>query len=129
MKFKDALTLKTRGDINQASKEFDAILNQQNELQLDLLEEVKKEYQDSLALLGKWGDLKNNVQENITSLKVKSLLRLDEFGELMDLMKQAPAESLYNNYAYEMAILSTTQDDADRTRYYLDEEFSRFVES
>ncbi|CAG9330104.1 unnamed protein product [Blepharisma stoltei] len=127
--FRDTLGLKIRGEINPAARDFANILAHDGGLDADLLEEVKKEYLDSLALLGKWEELKNNVPDDVSTLKIRSLLRLDEFGELTDLMNNAPPASLYNAYAYEMAVLSITQDDADRTRYYLDEEFSRFVES
>lgn len=123
-KIRRALDLKTCGEIKEAANELNEVLSTDN---IELVKEIKNEYLESLAYLGKWGEIKNRVQENNT-LKIKAHMRLNEFAELTELVTQLPPSSLCSVFPYEMSLLNITQADPDRARYYLDQEFSRFVE-
>ena len=123
-KIKKTLDLKTCGSLREAVQGFKSILQECTD---DLAKEIKSEYLESLAYLGKWMEVKNEIEQTNT-LKIKSYMRLNEFAELTDVVKILPSASLYTRYPYEMSLLNITQDDPDRAKYYLDQEFSRFVE-
>ena len=123
-KIKSALDLKSNGEIKEAASQFYEVLDS---CQADLVQEIQREYLESLAYLGKWTEVKNNLNEP-NSLKIKSYMRLNEFAELTEVVKNIKPALLYTRYPYEMSLLNITQDDPDRAKYYLDQEFSRFVE-
>ena len=124
IKIKRALDLKSSGEIKESIREFSGMIEECKE---DLAHEIKNEYFESLAYLGKWEELKNKIEQT-NSLKIKCFMRLNEFVDLTEVVRVLPSASLYNRYPYEMSLLNITQDDTDRAKYYLDHEFSRFVE-
>ena len=124
-KIKSALDLKSNGEIKEAASQFYEVLDS---CQADLVQEIQSEYLESLAYLGKWTEVKNNLNEP-NSLKIKSYMRLNEFAELTEAVKNIKPALLYTRYPYEMSLLNITQDDPDRAKYYLDQEFSRLVEN
>ena len=121
-----AFDSKTRGEIKESKEMFREILEKQ-ETDPEITKEVQKEYLEALGALGKWKEVAEATLST-HPLHIKALLRLDEFEQVENVMKTLNPSDLYNIYPYEMAVLSITQDDSDRAKYYLDEEFARFVE-
>ena len=119
-----ALNLKSLGDLNSANQVYLSVLPS---ISKELKSMVQSEYEDSLSHLGKWHLLKEGLSST-NNIKIKSLLRLNQFAELTEVVQSLPAISLYTRFPYEMSVLNITQDDTDRARYYMDQDFSRFVE-
>jgi hypothetical protein len=121
---RSAFQSKSMGDLTTANEVYCKVLPVVSK---ELRGMIKSEYEDSLAHLGKWSTLKEGVV-GTNSIKLKSLLRLNQFAELTEVVQSLPSSSLYTRFPYEMSLLNVTQDDTDRARYYMDQDFSRFVE-
>lgn len=120
----EALNSKTSGDMETANGVYLKVIPH---VSTELRGMLSSEYEDSLAHMGKWQILSENVK-TVNSTKIKALFRLNKFAELTELVQTLPGIALYTRYPYEMSLLNITQDDNDRARYYMDQEFSRFVE-
>jgi len=121
-----ALDAKAQGRLKEAKTAFAAL--RQQPLDPAFQAEVQAEYLECLTELGSWKELHEELGRDLSDLKIKAMLRLDMYGGLSDLMGAVPTAQLVRRYPYESSLLSITQDDADRARYYVDELFKRFVE-
>jgi hypothetical protein len=100
---RDAFDLQSSGNVKSALAKFEEAIPQEEDS--DVKEEITKQALTCKEWLGNWDQLATHESIDVNQ-KIKTLLRLDRFDELSEMMGNINTDDLQIKYAYPMALMS-----------------------